>query len=89
MKNVQITIDEETLSRVDEAGKQLGLNRSEIVRRALREWLHRHAVERFERDWIDALQRHPDDADHADGLARYSIVEQEVNRGDASITFTP
>jgi Ribbon-helix-helix protein, copG family len=38
MKNVQITLDEETLLKVDAAGKSLGLNRYEIVRRALREW---------------------------------------------------
>ncbi len=66
MKNVQITIDEETLSHVDRIGKPLGLNRSEIVRRALREWLHRHAVESFEREWIEALQKHPDDSGRAE-----------------------
>ena len=66
MKNVQISIDGETLSRVDQIGKPLGLNRSEIVRRALREWLHRHAVESFEREWIEALQKRPDDAGRAE-----------------------
>jgi metal-responsive CopG/Arc/MetJ family transcriptional regulator len=66
MKNVQITIDEETLIRVDEVGKPLGLNRSEIVRRALRDWLHRHAVESFEREWITALQKKPDEAKRAE-----------------------
>ena len=66
MKNVQITIDEETLSRVDRIGKPLGLNRSEIVRRALRDWLHRHAVESFEREWIKALEAHPDEASRAE-----------------------
>ena len=48
MKNVQVTIDQETLARVDRVGKTLGLKRSEIVRQALRDWLHRHAVESFE-----------------------------------------
>lgn len=66
MKNVQITIDEETLDRVDQIGKPLGLNRSEIVRRALRDWLHRHAVESFEKEWIRALQEQPDDASRAE-----------------------
>ena len=66
MKNVQITIDEETLNRVDVVGQPLGLNRSEIVRQALREWLHRHAVGNFEREWIEALQKNPDDAGRAD-----------------------
>ena len=66
MKNVQITIDDETLARVDRAGKPLGLNRSEIVRQALRQWLRRSAVESFEREWIAALQKRPDEAVRAD-----------------------
>lgn len=66
MKNVQITIDEDTLDRVDRIGKPLGLNRSEIVRRALRDWLHRHAVESFEKEWIRALQERPDEAGRAE-----------------------
>ena len=66
MKNVQITIDEETLARVDRAGKPLGLKRSEIVRQALRQWLRERAVERFEQDWIAALRKTPDDAARAD-----------------------
>ena len=66
MKNVQITIDEETLMRVDQAGKPLGLKRSEIVRQALREWLHRHAVKSFEQEWIAALHQQPDKASRAE-----------------------
>lgn len=66
MKNVQISLDEETLERVDRIGKPLGLKRSAIVRQALREWMHRHAVERFEREWIAALRSEPDAADRAE-----------------------
>ena len=66
MKNVQITVDEETLSQVERVGKPLGLKRSEIVRQALRQWLRRHAVERFEQDWIAALRDRPDDAASVD-----------------------
>lgn len=66
MKNVQITIDEETLLGVDRVGKPLGLKRSEIVRQALRDWLRRHAVESFEQEWIRALGNEPDEAKRAD-----------------------
>lgn len=66
MKNVQVTIDDDTLARVDRVGKPLGLNRSAIVRQALREWLHRHAVGSFEREWIAALERKPDEASRAE-----------------------
>lgn len=66
MKNVQITIDQETLAQVDRVAKPLGLKRSEVVRRALREWLQHQAVDRFEQDWIAALQKHPDEARRAE-----------------------
>ena len=60
MKNVQVTLDVDTLRRVDRAAKPLGLKRSEIVRQALREWLNRRTVESFEREWIAAAERHPE-----------------------------
>jgi metal-responsive CopG/Arc/MetJ family transcriptional regulator len=66
MRNVQITIDDETLARVDRVGRPLGLSRSEIVRQALRGWLRQHAVDGFEREWIAALERKPDEASRAD-----------------------
>jgi metal-responsive CopG/Arc/MetJ family transcriptional regulator len=70
MKNVQITLDPQTLSEVDRIAKPLGLKRSEVVRQALRQWLRRHAVERFEEQWITALQTRPDEpADADDWLA--------------------
>ncbi len=61
MKNIQVTVDEETLRQVDRASKPLGIKRSEIVRQALRQWLQRRAVERFEEDWIAALKDRPED----------------------------
>jgi metal-responsive CopG/Arc/MetJ family transcriptional regulator len=66
MKNVQITIDQATLAAVDRAASPLGLKRSEVVRQALREWLRRRSVERFEEEWIGALQNAPDDSARAD-----------------------
>jgi Arc/MetJ-type ribon-helix-helix transcriptional regulator len=66
MKNVQITIDKETLREVDRVGEPLGLSRSEIVRQALRDWLRRHAIEKFEQDWISSLGRRPDEAKRAE-----------------------
>jgi metal-responsive CopG/Arc/MetJ family transcriptional regulator len=66
MKNVQITVDDETLAQVDRIGEPLGLKRSEIVRQALREWLRRHAIESFEQEWIAALRRRRDKAARAE-----------------------
>jgi metal-responsive CopG/Arc/MetJ family transcriptional regulator len=67
MKNVQISIDEETLRHVDRAAGPLGLTRSEIVRQALRQWLQQRAVQNFEEKWIDAVRERPDEGtDDAD-----------------------
>ena len=66
MKNVQVTIDRETLAQVDRIGKPLGLKRSEIVRQALRAWLRAHSIKRFEDEWIAALKKRPDKAGDAD-----------------------
>jgi metal-responsive CopG/Arc/MetJ family transcriptional regulator len=66
MKNVQISLDEDTLQRVDRAAEPLGLTRSEVIRQALRQWLRQRAVERFEQEWIAALASKPADGDAAD-----------------------
>jgi metal-responsive CopG/Arc/MetJ family transcriptional regulator len=66
MKNIQITVDEETLRQVDRVSGPLGLKRSEVVRQALRQWLQRRATERFEEEWISALRTAPDDRKRAD-----------------------
>ena len=63
---MQIAVYPETLEQVDRIGTPRGLTRSEIVRQALHDWLRRHAVERFERDWIESLQKRPDKAKRAD-----------------------
>lgn len=66
MKNVRVTIDEATLNRVDRVSKPLGLTRSAVVRQALKDWLRRHAMESFERDWIRALEERPDEPSRAE-----------------------
>ena len=77
MKNVQITVDQETLAQVDRVGKPLGLKRSEIVRQALRHWLRRHAVENFEKEWIDALRENPDEAGRAEAWKGAQVWSKE------------
>ena len=53
-------------NQVDRIGKPLGLKRSAIVREALRDWLRRHAVTRFEEDWIAAVKKQPGHAGEVD-----------------------
>jgi metal-responsive CopG/Arc/MetJ family transcriptional regulator len=66
MINVQICVDEDLLQAIDKAGKPLGLKRSQIVRQALRVWLQQQSIDRFEHEWIAALQSSPDDAHRAE-----------------------
>ena len=66
MKNVQVTVDEQTLRQVERVAKPLGLKRSAVVRQALRQWLRTRAVERFEQEWIAALGARPDEAGRAE-----------------------
>lgn len=67
-KNVQITLDRQTLASVDRLAKPLGLDRSDIVGQALREWLRRRSIERFELEWITALGERPDGKGSKDTL---------------------
>jgi len=66
MVDVQIKVDERLLEEVDRISKPLGLDRSEVVREALESWLHRHEIARFEKEWIAALQKNPDDPERAE-----------------------
>jgi metal-responsive CopG/Arc/MetJ family transcriptional regulator len=66
MKNVQISLDENLIRAVDKAAQPLHLKRSHVVRLALQDWLRRQTLDQFEREWIDALGKHPDDAHRAE-----------------------
>ncbi len=66
MKNVQISMDEKLLEAVDKAARPLRLKRSHVVRLALQDWLRKQAVERFEREWIEALVARGDEAARAE-----------------------
>ena len=66
MKSVQITLDEKLIRAVDKAAQPLRLKRSHVVRLALQDWLRRQALEQFEREWIEALGKHPDEATRAE-----------------------
>ncbi len=66
MKNVQISLDEDLVGAVDKAARPLCLKRSHVVRLALQDWLRKQALEKFEREWIEALSLRPDNASRAE-----------------------
>ena len=59
MKTIQMTIDEKMLCSVDDATKELGVNRSAFLREAIAEKLHRFHVEKLEQQYIAGYQRLP------------------------------
>ncbi len=76
MKTVQMTLDEDLVSRVDRAAGRLGTTRSAFARRALREALEKLRILEQERK-------------HRDGYARqhvqrgeFSVWEKEQVWGD-------
>ncbi len=64
MKTIRMTINESLLSQVDQAIRELKMNRSAFMRSALMLALHKHAI-------LKSEQR------HAEGYARYPVVKEE------------
>jgi metal-responsive CopG/Arc/MetJ family transcriptional regulator len=60
METIQIVLDEDLLRATDRAAKRLELNRSALVREALRRYLKALQHERLERQDRDGYARHPD-----------------------------
>lgn len=66
MTNIQISIDEQMLLEIRQAGKSAGQDTTQIVREALATWLKRRQGVRFEQEWIAALKKNQDDASRAE-----------------------
>lgn len=62
MQTIQIVLDESLLRAADEAARQVKLNRSALVREALRHYLKRLRIEELERREREGYERRPDDA---------------------------
>ena len=58
MKTIAITIDQPTLQRIDELAKELGMNRSEIVREAAQEYIAEKEAESEEERERKIFRRH-------------------------------
>lgn len=63
MRTVQMTLDEDLVSRVDRVTKELGTSRSAFTRTALREALERYSIAREEDRHRQGYERHPVVAD--------------------------
>ena len=59
MKTIQMTIDEQLLSEVDKAVRELDTNRSAFLRDALRQALKQLEIAEMERQQIEGYKSHP------------------------------
>ena len=63
MQTIQIVLDERLLHSADRAARQAGINRSALVREALRAYLRQLEVREKERRDREGYRRQPDDAE--------------------------
>ena len=63
MQTVQVVMEDDLLQAADEAAKADAVNRSELIRKALRVHLKQRKIERLEREEQEAYERMPDTAD--------------------------
>jgi len=63
MQTVQIVIDDELLEAADRMAQQIKVNRSALVREALREYLKRLRYRELERRDREGYKRYPDTVD--------------------------
>lgn len=70
VQTVQIVLDQELLRATDDAARRVKLNRSALVREALREYLDRLRVVELERRDRQGFERLPDTADNLAGWER-------------------
>jgi metal-responsive CopG/Arc/MetJ family transcriptional regulator len=58
MNTIAVTIDPSTLKRLNALVKDLGRNRSELVREAVRQFLERERIRREEEQQAKVIHRH-------------------------------
>ena len=66
MKTIQISIDESLLAAIHQTNGTSDRELSQVIEEALQAWLKRRKARIFEREWIAALEKNPDEASRAE-----------------------
>lgn len=66
MTTINLPLDEKLLKEVDKIRQPLGKNLSDIIHEALQAWIKYNEIHVFERQWINALKKNPDDTERAE-----------------------
>ena len=67
METIQVVLDQRLLRATDKAARRAGMNRSALVRDALRHYLRDLQTQELERLDREGYQRHPDSQDDLQG----------------------
>ena len=77
MRTIQMTLNDDLVSEVDEIVKQLGMNRSAFTRLALRAAIDRHNQAQLEQQHKQGYERRPV------ATGEFSVWDSEQQWGDA------
>lgn len=73
MKNLQIGLEDSVVSYLDRIASEQHKTRTAVIRDAIRHWIRRNAVGRFEEDWIAALNS--DQTEYSDDTELWMAAE--------------
>jgi len=77
MQTIQMVIDEDLLTEADRAARQAGLNRSALLREALRGYLKRLDVRDKERRDREGYERYPDTEPELTGWEKVAVWPED------------
>ena len=90
METIQVVLDGGLLKAADQAARRLKVNRSALIRDAVREHLRRLELRELERQEIEAYQRTPDDPEEFAAWDKVAAWPKELARGDVRLfRFAP
>jgi metal-responsive CopG/Arc/MetJ family transcriptional regulator len=76
MKNVQISFDEDLLKTIDQFAASSQLTRSAAVREAVKTWIRREEIKKFEDEWIRKLNENPENPEDTEDSEAWIKAEK-------------
>jgi metal-responsive CopG/Arc/MetJ family transcriptional regulator len=77
METIQVVLDQKLLKATDKAARRAGMNRSALVRDALRHYLRDVRIQEQERRDREGYQRYPDSKDDLQGWEQVAAWPEE------------
>lgn len=77
MKNVQVSLDDESLAELDRIADEQRKTRTAVVREAIGAWVRQQRIASFEREWIAAARNDGADTSADEWIAAESWDDNE------------